>query len=271
MIKRKAYYKVKNAIDENRIPVLIGLRRTGKTTILKQLQKAYQDSIILTFDDIIIRSKTDLELMAYIDVLVNNGNKYIFIDEIQVRKNWDLIVKNLFDRYQDNKMAKFVVTGSSSLSFESKDTGVTRTEKILIHTLDFDEYLSFSKKEKSFDTFEYFLTYGGFPEYISMHKSIEEMLYLSLAPILNDDIPANYNININNLTRLLTELSALTNGEFIITRSSKNTGIKCEQIQDYLTILERTHIIKIIEKTNLDGHFNKYRKIKIYINPHFHI
>ena len=67
--------------------------------------------------------------------------------------DWDIVIKNLFDRY--NKLGiGFVVTGSSSLSFEARDTGVTRTEKVLIHTLDFSEYLEFTNKEKSFEVFE---------------------------------------------------------------------------------------------------------------------
>jgi len=84
-MKRKAHYKVKESLNQKRIPILIGLRRVGKTTILKQLVEEYNDSIILTFDDIVFRSKNDLEIIEYIDSLVVSGKKYIFIDEIQTR------------------------------------------------------------------------------------------------------------------------------------------------------------------------------------------
>lgn len=270
-MKRKAHYKVKESLNQKRIPILIGLRRVGKTTILKQLAEEYNDSIILTFDDIVFRSKNDLEIIEYIDSLVVSGKKYIFIDEIQTRPKWDLIVKNLFDRYVDTNKANFVVTGSSSLSFESKDTGVTRTEKILIHTLDFSEYLELSGKESNFDNFEYFLTYGGFPEFIGKDVTVEDMLNLSLQPILNDDIPSNYKINVNNLIKLLVELASLTNGEFNKNKSSQRTGIKIDQISTYLQILERTHIIKTVDLMRANQKPLRYTKQKIYINPHFHI
>lgn len=273
MITRKAYTKVKDILlNTKRIPILVGLRRTGKSTILKQIQQELNNVEIIVCDDLFFRKLTEEELLEYIDEKIKGGAKYIFLDEIQVKEQWDVLVKNLFDRYVDNSLCKFVVTGSSSLSFENRDTGVTRTEKVLIHTLDFQEYLDFTKQEKTFDNFEKFLFEGAFPEFILDNKyTSQEMMDLSLKPIFYEDIPSVYRVSIRTLLRFVYELSVLTNGELNIAKSASNLGVKAEQINNFLDILMKTHIIKIVERINADGTFDRYRKIKVYMNPHFQL
>ncbi|MCK5867500.1 MAG: AAA family ATPase, partial [Mycoplasmataceae bacterium] len=51
MIKRKAHGLIKQTIKEQQIPIIIGLRRTGKTTILNQLNDELEDSFYISFDD----------------------------------------------------------------------------------------------------------------------------------------------------------------------------------------------------------------------------
>ena len=82
MIKRKAYYKVIDVLEKKRIPILIGLRRTDKSTILSQIKEKYSKSEIINCDDILFRSLSSLQFMDHIDLLINNGAKYIFLDEI---------------------------------------------------------------------------------------------------------------------------------------------------------------------------------------------
>lgn len=273
MIKRKAYYKVRDILlNSTRIPILIGLRRTGKTTILKQLQEELNNVEIIVCDDLFYRKFSEFDLLEYIDARIKGGVKYVFLDEIQAKDQWDILVKNLFDRYVSTGQCKFVVTGSSSISFENRDTGVTRTEKVLIHTLDFQEYLQITGEQKTFDNFERYLSDGAFPEFLIGNRiHPQKMMELSLKPIFNDDIPATYKVSITSLTRFVYELISLTNGELNVSKSSSNLGLKAEQIHNFIDILVKTHIIKVVERVNEDGTFDRYRKFKVYINPHFHL
>lgn len=271
--KRKAYFKVKEILEENRIPIIIGFRRVGKTTILRQLQEENKDSAYIRFDSLAIKSKTDLQVYEYIEGLIKEGIKMFLLDEIQEMKEWDLIIKNLYDDYIafNSNPIKVVVTGSSSLSFLSRDTGVDRTQKVLMSTLEFDEFLQLSNKENTTEEFENFLGTGGFPGMINSNASIDKQMQLNLEPIMNDDIPAHYNIESSRLITLLYELSLLSNGEFNRSASSKNTQISEKQIDNYLEILERCQIIKKVYQVNEKGMMHKYPKFKVYINPHFHL
>lgn len=270
--KRKAYNQVKKVIENKRIALLIGMRRTGKTTILKQILSETSDGKMYTFDSFDFLRLTDLQLFNILRNDIQHGIKTILIDEIQKRENWDLILKNLYDEFIANGFdLKIVATGSSSISLINKDTGVTRMEKVMITSLDFSEYLHLSGKNNDYDTFENFLGFGGFPEFVNEDLPMSRQRELQFDPILNDDIPSQYNISILNLARLLNELSILTNGEFNKDKSSKNTQIPIQQINNYLSILEKAQIIKIVYKIDENKNLGRYPKFKIYINPHIHL
>lgn len=271
MFKRTAYYVVKETMLNKQIPILIGLRRVGKSTILKQLAEEFENSEIIKFDTLFIRSLSALELMNHLHSRVKDGVKVLLLDEVQAINEWDMIVKELFDTYVCENKLMVVVTGSSSLSFSKKDTGVNRTKKILINPLDFDEYIQLTQRDRTFDEFESFLLLGGFPEYAIALTNPEKQLEDVLNPVIMDDIPSQYGIATRNIDRLLMELSSLSNGEFNKSRSSKNTGIKIDSINLYLDILENCQIIKRVVKIDENKNQGKYQTIKVYINPHFHL
>lgn len=270
--KRIAYYKVKEIMDSFHIPILIGLRRTGKTTILKQLRLEYgDDAIIISADSFPLASMTDIEFYSYLESIISAGKSVLLIDEIQIRDKWDLITKNLFDKYVANKKLKVVITGSSSLTFEGRDTGVDRTQKVLITTLDFNEYLNISGKQNTYDEFENFLGRGAFPEYINKNLTFEDLSALAFEPIINEDIPYNFKISQRQLARLLMYLSSLSSGEFNKNKASNTTEISATQIDKYIEVLEKTQIIKTVNLIFENGNYPIYNKFKIYINPHFHL
>lgn len=270
--KRIAYYKVKEIMDSFHIPILIGLRRTGKTTILKQLRLEYgDDAIIISADSFPLVSMTDIEFYSYLESIISAGKSVLLIDEIQIRDKWDLITKNLFDKYVANKKLKVVITGSSSLTFEGRDTGVDRTQKVLITTLDFNEYLNISGKQNTYDEFENFLGRGAFPEYINKNLTFEDLSALAFEPIINEDIPYNFKISQRQLARLLMYLSSLSSGEFNKNKASNTTEISATQIDKYIEVLEKTQIIKTVNLIFENGNYPIYNKFKIYINPHFHL
>ena len=128
MYKRTAYYKVEEIMNDYKIPILVGLRSAGKTTILNQLKQEYKNSVILRFDSIEIRPMRTIDIFNEIKLMMNDGIELFLFDEIQVREDWDVLLKDLYDSFLANKKIKVVVTGSSSISFEKRVTGVDRTE-----------------------------------------------------------------------------------------------------------------------------------------------
>ena len=270
MIERKAYKLVIDTIKDHRIPLLIGFRRIGKTTLLKQLKSDTSDSFYMTLDDFKISSWTDEELYDY---LVNLASEYklILIDEIQIRPQWDLMMKNMFDKFVVTKRCNFIITGSSSINLLGKEMGVNRIKRIYLDTWDFDEYLELSQKPKTFANFEKFLGYG-FPEYINSNKTYDEMLNEILKPVLVNDIAMAYpQTDTLALQRFVKALANLTNGEVNESALSIKTGITRVTIRKYLDILEKALIIKLIYKIDKNLHYSKKQSKKVYLNPHFHM
>ncbi len=155
--------------DRHHIEVLLGARRVGKTSIMGSLiNKLLSDKVdphkilFITADNpfLIDVNLSDL-LESYIEQsrFSLSDELYIFIDEIQDVKNWQLIVKY----YYDNSQIKFVVSGSSSLLIDEQARKLTGRINIhTIWTLSWDEVRLF-KAEYSFDEY---LNYGGYPEII---------------------------------------------------------------------------------------------------------
>ncbi|RTZ68001.1 MAG: hypothetical protein DSZ21_02795 [Tenericutes bacterium] len=103
-------------------------------------------------------------------------------------------------------------------------------------------------------------------------KDFSEMINLTLKPILEDDIPKAYpKINTLALIRFIHALAFLTNGEVNETRLARKVGVTIVTIRNYVDILEKALIIKVVKKIHSNGTFPKKVSYKVYINPHIHL
>lgn len=141
----------------DRIVVLKGPRRTGKTTLFYQIINrllkrgvAPNNILFLSFDDIKIRMDLDQIFKAYQEAtkrLVNKGETvYVFLDEVHFLENWQFYVKKYFDRKYP---LKFLVSGSAaSLIKKGTESLAGRTIEETIYPFSFYEYLSYRLKNK---------------------------------------------------------------------------------------------------------------------------
>jgi predicted AAA+ superfamily ATPase len=167
---------------------------------------------------------------------------------------------------------KVVAAGSSSITFSQKNTGVDRTKKIVLETLDFNEYLLFTQKEKTLENFEHFLGTGGFPGHINKVHDFQKMLNDTLKPILIDDLPSvRKGVDSISIIRLIKELALLTNGEVNVSNLEQKTGISRVTIGKYIDILDDLLLLKKIYRVDSRGSFGKKREFKIFLNPHFQL
>ena len=151
--KRKLFFELLKYLPERQIISIVGLRRTGKTIILKQLIQNLieQNSVnpnnilFLSFDEVLVNSK--LALKDYLDAFLEDifkkestENFYIFLDEIQYIDNWQHILKRYYDTRQN---IKFIVSGSSSLFLKKKTTEslAGRIYEFKLRPLSFEEFL----------------------------------------------------------------------------------------------------------------------------------
>lgn len=154
--KRKLYQEILPYLDKRQILSIVGLRRTGKTILLKQLIKKLSKTVkpeailFLTFDEAIIPGKITLAdyLNQYLEKIApKKGALFIFLDEIQYNKKWQHIIKRYYDT--DTRI-KFIVSGSSSLFLRKKTTEslAGRIYEFSLPTLSFEEYLQLKKADQ---------------------------------------------------------------------------------------------------------------------------
>ena len=148
-INRKKYSELKQLLEYDEIVVLTGMRRVGKTTLLKQLFKEVDSAnkIFLDMENQIDRIVFDEKnyhniinnLSAY---GINSKQKaYVFIDEIQLAPEITSPLKYLYDHYN----IKFVTTGSSSFYLKNLFSESLSGRKFVLELfpLDFEEFLWF--------------------------------------------------------------------------------------------------------------------------------
>lgn len=172
MIKRESYMKRLNLVrDKQIIKVLTGVRRSGKSTILKmyeqRLKEQFQiaDNQIqhLNFEDLGISDLQDYrKLYNYLNQhLVADKMNYIFFDEIQNVPHFEKALDSLFIK----KNVDLYVTGSNAFMLSGELSTLLSGRYIEIHVfpLSFREFLPTVNDEDEKQAFDRYLSKGGFP------------------------------------------------------------------------------------------------------------
>ncbi|MFH1544761.1 MAG: ATP-binding protein [archaeon] len=253
-IKRPKYINIIYPFFERKeVIVLKGVRRSGKSTILKQLISellkngvAKNQILYLNLEDYNFSSYLNVDLFeqvlnAYKKYLKNKRKIYFFIDEIQKIPGWEKWVRTKYDL---NENIKFVITGSSasllSKEFSALLTGRNLSFRVL--PLSFSEFLLFSKK----GYLEDYLKFGGFPEVV-LEKSKEKKLFLLqqyFEDIIHKDIIDRYNIrNAKQLIELARYLVGTSSSKVSFNKLSKIFGISKDTISIYVGYMVDAYLL----------------------------
>lgn len=155
--KRKLFAQIWPFLAKRQIVSVVGLRRVGKTILLKQIMQRLMKGneakaiFFLTFDEAILPKGMSVAdyLNEYLEKIAPPKIPlYIFLDEIQYSKNWQHILKRYYDT---EPRIKFVISGSSSLFLRKKTTEslAGRIYEFILPTLSFEEYLELKKTDKA--------------------------------------------------------------------------------------------------------------------------
>lgn len=277
--------------DTKKIKSLIGPRRAGKTFFMYQKIKEMighnikkEDILYLNFEDprlIEINFKEIREIIKLHWELYPESTEnqlYIFIDEPQNIKNWEIAVRALYD-----EGFNIFITGSSSklLSKEIATSLRGRTVSYTILPFSFRELLKMrntkfdpgriDSREKSIlmSLINEYLEFGGFPEIIS-EKNKENKIRLLIEYfdlIVYKDIVERYKIkNIQLIKWLIRSLVASFSKEFSVHKLYlilKSNGIKLSKntLYSYLSMLEDSLFVFFISKFK-----HSIRKKELLIN-----
>jgi uncharacterized protein len=178
--------------------VISGIRRTGKSTLLRQLIANHAAFNYLNFEDVRIFGFELKDFKRLEDFFSSEGSNLYFFDELQNVDSWERYIRTLLD----NK--KTVVITGSNASLLSKELGSKLTGRHLRYELfpfSFKEFLSFKDTNPSLNNFEDYLQTGGMPEYIKLQNDM--ILQELFNDIIARDITVRYNLRNPKLVKEL--------------------------------------------------------------------
>ena len=286
LIERKKYLKqIEGYINTPIIKILTGMRRSGKSCLMKLLiEKLKNDGILdshiiyinkelLEFDKI----KTYLNLNEYI---IEKSKKiddkiYLFIDEVQEIEEWEKCVTSLLARENYD----IFLTGSNAhlLSSELATLLSGRFVEIYISTLTFQEFLVFrgSSKGHHEDEFQLFLKYGGLPVLHNL-KFEDELIYGYIKDVLNtiilkDIIERNKIRNVSLLNNILrfafdnigNSFSAKNVSDYLKSQKIKTS---VESVQNYLLLFCNAFVLHNVKRYDIKGKRFLEFNDKYYLN-----
>ena len=218
MIKRKFYLeKIVKLIDTEDIKVITGVRRCGKTVLLKQIIDelenrgiASENIIYMSFESSKyknIRNDDDLDEFIFSKTNNLNGKIYLLFDEIQKVKNWEVSLNS----YRVDLECDIYITGSNSQLLSGELATLISGRYISINMLPFSfkeliqYYDEMHENIDEIKLFEQYLSYGGFPGLLNYeNEEKEKYLYdLYSTIVLNDVLYKNKVKDLDLLERLM--------------------------------------------------------------------
>ena len=273
----------------------MGPRRVGKTVLLFHSIQGLIDegrspkSICYFSIETPIYNGVSLEELVKLFLKRNRISKgdetFIFFDEIQYLKDWELHLKSLVDSYHD---VKFIVSGSAAaaLKLKSKESGAGRFTEFMLPPLTFHEFLSLTNNNdlivttpvtkmvegtdqeynefscenlnKLNEKFIEYINFGGYPE-LSLSSAIQSDpgRYIRndiIDKVLMRDLPSLYGIqDIQELNSLFTHIAYNSGNEMSLDAIAQHSGVAKNTIKKYITYLEAAFLIKVIHRIDQNG------------------
>ena len=249
------------------VKVITGMRRTGKSTLLRQFRDTLgnDENVIFLDVDFIDEEMDWKDLKEYIhNGFEGDGIHYIFIDEIQDVDKWEKVVAEMVAR----RDCDVYITGSSSkmLSSELATKISGRYTEVKVYPLSFKEYLSFYPGDK-YERFDQFLQYGSLPiiEPVRGAELCDNQLEDVFNTVLVKDVLAH--VGSNDVSKviaiaryLFSNIGNVTNVDNI----SKNLGIGYPTVQKFVEEMVSAHLFEYCERYDIVGRRILQSKGKYY-------
>jgi len=273
MIYRPAYVdKIMAYTDTPFVKVLTGVRRCGKSTILKMIMEKLrergipEDQIVsYRFDSMEYEDMTAKQMYAELKSRISPvGKTYMFLDEMQEIKGWEKVVNSLFSDYD----VDLYVTGSNSRMMSSEiSTYLTgRYVSFRIFTLSFAEYLTFKGQYAAVgqphQELANYIRLGGFPA-THLQSYTQDEVYTIVKDIYNstifsDIVRRNQVRKIDQLERVVkytfnnvgNTFSAKSISDYL---KAEHRALDNETVYSYLEKLEKAYLLHRCSRYDLQG------------------
>ena len=292
MTKRELYIeKIKPFIDKDIIKVLTGIRRSGKSVMLKLIMEELKQNKIdekqfinINFENLINRELTTADkLHEYILKKASEIKKkcYIFLDEIQEVKDWEKCINSL--RVNEEYDFDIYITGSNAklLSGELSTYLAGRYVEFVIYPFSFKEFLetlkSIQQDVSTREAFQKYVKFGGMPFLYNLafeeEASLQYLKDIYSSIILKDITQRNKIRDTDMLERVISYLIMNVGNNFSATSISKffkseNRKVSVETILNYIKAAEESFLIYRVSRDDLIGKKVLNVNEKYYIADH---
>ena len=274
MIYRPMYIdKIMAYTDTPFVKILTGVRRSGKSTLLKMIMKELQEKrsvpteqiISYRFDSMEYEDMTSKQMYTELKGrIIENKRTYFFLDEVQEIKGWEKVVNSIASDYD----VDIYVTGSNSRMMSSEiSTYLTgRYVSFHVYTLSFAEYLMFKSqytepKEPRAELANY-IRLGGFPA-THLQEYGQDEVYTIVKDIYNstifsDIVKRNQIRKIDQLERIVkytfnnvgNTFSAKSISDYL---KAEKRSLDNETVYSYLEKLEKAYLLHRCSRYDLQG------------------
>ncbi len=274
MIYRPAYTdKIMAYANTPFVKVLTGVRRSGKSTILKMIVEKLKTEMGIPDDRIVSCRYDSMEFenmtasQMYFQLkehISSKGKTYLFLDEVQEISGWEKVVNSLASDFD----VDIYVTGSNSRMMSSEISTYLTGRYITFHiyTLSFAEYLMFKQSYTAISDpraeLADYIRLGGFPA-VHLQKYSQDEIYTIVRDIYNstifsDIVRRNQVRKIDQLERVVkytfhnvgNTFSAKSISDYL---KSENRKIDNETVYSYLEKLEKAYLLHRCSRYDLHG------------------
>ena len=274
MIDRPFYVdKIMAYADTPFVKILTGVRRCGKSTILKMIMERLKSErgipeeriINCRYDSMEFEDMTAKQMYAQLKGrLCPNGKTYLFLDEVQEVQGWERVVNSLASDFD----VDIYITGSNSRMMSSEiSTYLTgRYVSFRVFTLSFREYLTFRNKLAAVrdpkDELADYVRLGGFPS-AHLQPFSQDEIYTIVRDIYNstifsDIVKRNQIRKIDQLERVVkytfnnvgNTFSAKSIADYL---KAERRSLDNETVYSYLEKLEKAYLLHRCSRYDLQG------------------
>ena len=274
MIYRPIYVeKIMAYTDTPFVKILTGVRRCGKSTILKMIMQKLLEDRGVSAEQIVSYRFDSMEYedmsakQMYVELksrLCKDKRTYLFLDEMQEIKGWEKVVNSLMSDYD----VDLYVTGSNSRMMSSEiSTYLTgRYVAFRIYTLSFEEYLTFKSKYSELqghkEELVNYIMLGGFPATHLQNYGKDEVYTIVRdiynSTIFSDIVKRNQVRKIDQLERVVkytlgnvgNTFSAKSISDYL---KAEHRSLDNETVYSYLEKLEKAYLLHRCSRYDLQG------------------
>ncbi len=242
-ITRKIKDSIKKSFFKGKVVIIYGARQVGKTTLVKELQQEYPNSLYWNCDEPDIQSslqnKTSTELLSMM-----GKSTVVFLDEAQRVKNIGMTLKLIVDSAPH---VQIVATGSSSFELANKvsEPLTGRNDTYTLFPLMSSELNSIYNEIEIRRLTEQRMVYGSYPEpfFLDMERKEKRLSELAEDYVFKDIFSFSTIRKSEKIVTLLKALALQIGSEVSYSELGSMIGLNYDTVESYITILEQSFVI----------------------------